>query len=284
MTLFIDDDYGWLSLMLRPECERRNIPLETSDLNTRGFGDVLYVTDAGTYSGEIKGAAEILGNISHCEAQLQKQLASADKCFLAVYGKVEPAEDGGSYALEVTAGPANLFIKLRDSLRHLMFNNGEALMYEQEPYTNVLRSYKKRHFRTNYLGYRTWLARLVSMGVDVYEVPSREALATQLIGMYNVLTTEGDTLRRIIVEKPVTSEQNPVKARLIRRLMGLDAGIGEELASAFVAGGYTSINEIALALQDATESEHIAELLLRSGKRTVGPAAVKRLKEALGLQ
>ena len=272
MTLFIDDDYAWLSLMLRPECERRNIPLETSDLNTRGFGDVLYVTDAGTYSGEIKGAAEILGNISHCEAQLQKQMANADKCFLAVYGYTGATEDGNSTAWQFKQS-------------RLVYEHGN-----ERGYANTSASH---YFRTNYLGYRTFLARLVSMGVDVYEVPSREALATQLVALYHTLTTEGDTLRRVIVEKPRVQEQDPAKARFMRQLMGLEAGIGEELAEA-VAGWMArverplTINALSYRLDpdDDIFGEHAADLStqpLRSGKRTVGPAAVQRLKDALGL-
>ena len=266
MTLFIDDDYTWLSLMLRPECERRNIPLETSDLNSRGWGDVLFITDTGTYSGEVKGAGEILGGMDHCEAQLQKQLANADRCFLAVYGKVEPVYDDGScYALEHATN--------------------ERIHYEHGPDSGISRTYKRRHFRTNYLGYRTWLARLVSLGVDVYEVPSKEALATQLVGMYNVLTTEGSTLRRIIVEKPRVAEQDPAKARLMRQLMGLEAGIGEELAEA-IAGLFVNLGDLMNYLQNDGEIEKggmIANTHMRSGKRRVGDAAVKRLKDALGL-
>ena len=278
MTLFVDDDYTWLSLMLRPECERRNIPLETSDLNSRGWGDTLFITDTGTYSGEIKSGGELLGGMDHCEAQLQKQLANADRCFLAVYGKVEATEDGNSYALE--------------------FNGADRLHYTHGPDSGISRAYKRRHFRTNYLGYRTWLARLVSLGVDVYELPSKEALATQLVGMYNVLTTEGSTLRRVIVEKPHVSEQDPAKARFMRQLMGLEAGIGEELAEAIArcleelnfdwtvtglryiweSGDYDFRNEYKTPICEAIERQ-----MLSSGKRRVGDAAVKRLREALGL-
>lgn len=269
MTLYIDDDYGWLALALRPECERRGIPLETSDLNTRGFGDVLFITDHGTYSGEVKGAGEILGGMNHCEAQLQKQRENADRCFLAVYGKTEPAPDGDSYALDT-----------RETRIH--YTHGQD--------SGISRTYKVHGYRTNYLGYRTWLARLVSLGVDVYEVPSREALGTQLIALYHTLTTEGDTLRRLIVEKPMVSEQNPVVARLMRTLMGIDgAGIGEELADAIVTwlcGFLGREDDITLArlmhtMQVDTTSLQLQPL--RSGKRTVGPAAVKRLRKALGL-
>ena len=265
MTLFIDDDYAWLSLMLRPECERRNIPLETSDLNTRGFGDVLYVTDAGTYSGEIKGAAEILGNISHCEAQLQKQMANADKCFLAVYGYTGATEDGNSTAWQFKQS-------------RLVYEHGN-----ERGYANTSASH---YFRTNYLGYRTFLARLVSMGVDVYEVPSREALATQLVALYHTLTTEGDTLRRIIVEKPVVKgNYPPEKLRFMRQLMGLEAGIAEERADAVAEWLGREFDLKLTHLMDAI-SAYGATLEvqpLRNGKQRYGPAAVKRLKEALGL-
>lgn len=267
MTLFLDDDYGNIGLLLRPECERRNIPFDMSDLNARGWGDTLYITNYGTYSGEIKGAGELLGGMDHCEAQLQKQLASADRCFLAVYGKVEPAGDGNSMALD--AGH-----------EHVVFHSGPDL--------GTTRNYKKRHYRVNYLGYRTWLARLVSLGVDVYEVPSREALATQLIALYHTLTTEGSTLRRVIVEKPRVSEQDPTKARFMRQLMGLEAGIGEELAEA-IAGWHATcpvdekgISALIWMLND-TDITPLATWPLRSGKRTVGPVAVQRLREALGL-
>ena len=265
MTLFVDDDYTWLSLMLRPECERRNIPLETSDLNSRGWGDTLFITDTGTYSGEIKSGGELLGGMDHCEAQLQKQLESADRCFLAVYGCVEAAPDGNTYALEQT---------------------GERLLYSQDKDTGISRNYRRRYYRTNYLGYRTWLARLVSLGVDVYELPSREALATQLVALYHTLTTEGSTLRRVIVEKPRVSEQDPAKARFMRQLMGLEAGIGEELAEAITSMlvKYEQKLDIAnlIVLLDDIDA-NIASAPLRNGKRTVGPAAVQKLKEALGL-
>ena len=268
MTLFIDDDYAWLSLMLRPECERRGIPLETSDLNTRGFGDVLFITDHGTYSGEVKGAGEILGGLNHCEAQLQKQMLNADRCFLAVYGKTEPAPDGDSYALDT-----------RETRIH--YTHGQD--------SGISRTYKVHGYRTNYLGYRTWLARLMSLGVDVYEVPSREALATQLIALYHTLTTEGDTLRRLIVEKPrLVGDYPPEKARFMRTLMGIDgAGIGEELADAIAEWQITRGDKptlMSFLLEEGDwASGSLAAQPLRSGKRTVGPAAVKRLREALGL-
>ena len=274
MSLALDADYGWLALALRPECERRGIDFDVTDLNSQGWGDVLYLSDHGTYSGEIKGNAEILGGLEHCEAQLQKQLANADRCALLVYGKVEPAEDGNSYAMD---------------------SREDRVHYTHDRDSGISRTYKRRYFRQNYLGYRTWLARLMSLGVDVYEVPSREALVTQLVAVHTVLTTEGSTLNRIIVEKPIVTETDIARARFMRQLMGLDANIGEELASAIatwlgnrhVLGKWNpTLGLTIIRLIDAlsmNEGNALAAQPLRNGKRTVGPAAVKRLREALGL-
>jgi hypothetical protein len=158
----------------------------------------------------------------------------------------------------------------------------EKLLHDQHPDSAIERRIKRRYFRMNYLGYRTKLARFYAdYGVEVFEVPSLEALVSQLIALYNVANSEGSTFTRLIPEKIYVKELNTERRNFMLTLMGIQgAGVGEEVADA-VAGQVSNFAKLWALLMD--EPEFVASWPLRNGKRRIGPATVEKLRKALGL-
>lgn len=275
----LDRDYVKLASLLKRECERRSIPFETKELNPQGHGDLIFMDrEHQLWSWEIKGQAEACGNLNHLEAQLQSQAAECDRLGLMIYGPpIEPAEDGNCWAYAVEA-PFQTWERGLDS--------------------GGTRKYTRRYYRQSYLGYRTKLARFYSdFGIIVTEVPSLEALATEIIAQYQIANTlgEGKTFTRYIPEKVRVSEANPEKARFMRQVMGLEAGIGEEIAEAIAEwlgkwrplAGHPALTLRSLIdmleMEEDLSAHPLAAQPLRNGSRTVGPAAVARLRTALGI-
>ncbi len=273
MTIYLDADYLSLAPLLRPECQRRDIPMEVIDLNSQGWGDVMFTDWNGkVHSGEIKGASEILGSLDHVELQLSKQLENCDHAFLAIYGYVEQDPRGDCYSLTPYGK--------------------ESYVYSSEESTGVQRTFKRRTHRQNYLGYRAKMARFSELGVEVFEVPDLPHLAVQLISLYNNAQHEGSTFRRIVRERITVAGIPSQRKNLMLAIMGIpQAEIGEEMADAIVTGMETvgqEPNLLTLVTQLCKERDGDCALFfetlpLRSGKRRVGPAAVTRLKKALGV-
>lgn len=254
--LFIDDDYPALLLILR---QVLGDDVACRDLNTTGYADVLWVSPHGTFQVEIKGQGEALGSLDALEAQLLRQLPMCDHHALLIYG--------------ITTGK----------------DNGECATWKKGATKNGNGAVFFRHhdFHQNYLGYRAKLARFVEHGVMVYEVPTLEDVATQLVALYRNSQHEGSTFKRLIKEKFALSEEDQAKRKLALTLMGIEgAGFGEELALAttdLLADGEWDVSLAGLVHVLKFDPEAIQIQPLRSGKRTIGPAAVKRLKEALGI-
>lgn len=265
------DSLGYTELrpLLERECQRRKIPFEVAPLNTAGFGDVFFVGSDGTYSAEIKGAGELLGGIDHMVRQLKAQRENCTHCFLFVYGAAEPTDDGMTRTLKQEGG---------DQLV-----NGRAEAHLARRYL------KKREFRIPWVAFRKILWRVRQEGIHVIEVADLGTLASELASWYETGTTEGTTFSKVSVEKSVVSERDPAKRRFMLQLMGLQAGIGEEIAEAiaeFMKKGYAHHLGLANLVDGFDKHEGfaatLASLPLRSGKRTIGPAAVARLRDALG--
>jgi hypothetical protein len=228
---------------------------EQMDCNGRGWGDFYFTGQTGSTSLENKQWSEILGyGLSHVESQLMKQSQNADHLGLIVRGFASPGETG-------TIGWRRA---------------GEWMRQE-------------RLFAQNYRGLIKKLAMFQANGVHVYQVAGWEDVANLVVDLYNHAQNpeESKTFNRVIVERPVlTSQYPPEKERLIRQLMGLEAGIGEEIAEA-IAKECSTLSDVLDALGAGSDwGQHLnpdlAALPLRSGRRTVGPAAVKRLREAIG--
>lgn len=286
MTLYLDADYNrrsrirpsdpMLSELIAVQASRESVPFAVKELNPDGFGDVMFTGLDGIYSGEIKGAAEIMGSLDSTWGQLRSQMENANRMFLAIYGRVEEAEDGNCYVLTAL---------------------DEHSVYDHGVDSRISRSYNRRHFRQNYRGYRRWLSRMDQIGISVFEVPSLKALAVELMGLYLVATTESDSVNRLVVEKFTIKETDKPRRDFMLTLMGIQsAGIGEELAEGITVWaeknipGFPDKRSIASLLYALVEYDYdsadgaLAKQPLRSGKRTVGPAAVKKLRIALGVE
>lgn len=257
MTLSVDSHESVeLELLLQ-----QMVPTSRDRLNDAGYQDFLWADHAGelhTYEGKETG--ELLASIDAVEEQLMRQINKglAHHYGLIVRGVATPHKDGIAIGKWVQ-------------------NRGGAPMVVEG-----------RVIRQSYKGYRAWLHQLGQMGLDVVEVPSTEAMATTLAAMYlNDQKAEHRTLNRHIAVKPFALNPQPD----VLSLMGLQgAGLGEELATALIGrlvdpvtgeivfqGKYRTLWEVFHA--DPTD---IAITKLRSGKRSVGPAAAQRLFAAIG--
>lgn len=264
------DSLGYTELrpLLERECQRRKIPFEVAPLNTAGFGDVFFVGSDGTYSAEIKGAGELLGGIDHMVRQLKAQRENCTHCFLFVYGAAEPTDDGMTRTLKQEGG---------DQLV-----NGRAEAHLARRYL------KKREFRVPWVAFRKILWRVRQEGIHVVEVADLGTLASELASWYETGTTEGTTFSKVSVERSTVTEADPVKKKLMLQIMGLQAGFAAEKAEAVVEW-MKSHGQQSLTIANLIEGlEHhgidkdLAKQPLRSGKRTLGPAAVRDLRDALG--
>lgn len=256
MTLSIDshEDIELQTLL------QQLVPVQRDRLNDAGYGDFLWANYAGeltTWEG--KQVGEALAGLDAVEEQLMRQINKglAHHYGLIIRGVAIPHKDGIAIGKWVSRGGAPLLVE-------------------------------GRVIRSSYSGWRAWLHRLRQMGLDVREVPSTEAMAVELAAAYlNDQEEHHRTLNRHIAVKPFALNPQPD----VLSLMGLQgAGLGEELATALVgrivdpttgevifAGKYRTLWEVFHA--DPTD---IAITKLRSGKRSVGPAAAERLMTALG--
>lgn len=285
---YLDQDYSRrsrpdqpsLAELISAHCQREKIPFEVKELNPKGFGDVMWTGLDGIYSGEIKGASEILGSLDHAWGQLQRQMPQCDRAFLSIYGRIEPSEDGNCYVFTLS---------------------GNHTVWVRDSDAQVEHVYRRRYHRQNYKGYRRWLARRDQIGISIFESPDLESLAVQLVSQYVVATTESDSLNRLVTEKFILSEQDQARRDFMLTLMGIqNAGIGEEVADAITcwfeeSNVKPSLRNLVLYFYEAGEALLPVEQMsftkqplrssLREGgrKRAIGPAAVGKLKKALGV-
>lgn len=272
--LWLDSDYNQrtrpdqvkLSDELTRQAKQRSIELGIKDLNTLRYGDAMFVGIDGVYSAEIKKAGEFIGDTNHCVQQMKKQLPEANFHHLFIYGEAEESPDGKSYELS-----------LKD----------EHLDWERHPDSQISRSYKRRYYNVNWKGQRKILWRFRNLGIQVVEACNLEQLAFEMCNWYECGTTVGTTFSRLETEKFILSEQDSSKRDLMLSLMGLQkAGIGEEVADAIASQCFSIYKLIGWLIENP---EFVASWPLRSSllpgarKRTIGPAAVVKLRNALGL-
>lgn len=272
MSLFLDRDYTALSIILKRQCEARSIGFEMKELNPQGYGDAVVYGLDGIYSAEIKGAGEFIGDVDHCIAQLKAQMASCDFMHLFIYGEQEAAEDGNSYSLKLQAG--------------------EKVEWESRGDSGIIRRYVRRHHRVNHDAQRKILWRCRAEGIQVVECRDLEELAYEMCLWHETATTIGTTFTRLTPQKFFIREEDKPRRDFMLTLMGIQgAGVGEELADAICSwmsnpeedGGLNEDPCLHSLIVWLEEDETLAKWPLRSGKRTVGPSAVKRLKTALGV-
>lgn len=150
---------------------------------------------------------------------------------------------------------------------------------------------KRDGWYQNYRGLQKFLHRCQQWGIEVFQVPNQECLANLIVDLYwdsQVPFEEHKTFQRVVREKLVMMgdyRKEPRKLRLMKQLMGLEAGIGEEIAEA-IARVSQNLEEVFYFLRQPEGSRMWIDLRtvkLRNEKRTVGPAAVQRLREAIGI-
>lgn len=267
--LSLDRDYLALRPYLEAECARRGVGFAFEELNPGGWGDAMWVGANGIHNVEIKQAGEILSDIDHLINQIRNQSASSDYLWLFVYGEMEPAEDGNSYSLKTT---------------------NELRTWTRGQDSGLTRMFSRRHHRVNYAGHRKILWRMREVGVQVIEVRDLPELAFELCTLYECSQNEGSTFSRLIVEKIRTSAYPPEKEAFIKTLMGLQPKWGgDEIMAEAVANWLDdhyaplSLKGLFWALEVEAPVQPLSGQPLRSGKRTIGPAAVAKLRTALGL-
>jgi hypothetical protein len=271
MTILLDNK-GYITLrpILEREARRRKIPLEVKNLNDKGWGDLVIMGLDGIYSVEIKQAGEYIGDVDHLITQLKAQVPNADFTYVFIYGEQEQAADGYSLSLAWER---------------------DQTTWEKGTDSGVARHYKRHYHRVNHLAQRKILWRIRQEGIQVVECRTLYELAYELCNFYEVATTVGTTFTRLTPEKFFIKEEDRPRRNFMLTLMGIQgAGVGEELADAITAGLEYEDCPLTIAglLQFTNEEpdrweQAVAMWKLRSGKRTIGPAAVQKLKTALGL-
>lgn len=269
----LDRDYTKLLPYLRAECDRRKIGFQFEELNPGGWGDCFWVGANGLHNVEIKEQGEAIGNMDHLINQIKAQSAKSDFMWCFVYGNAEEAEDGNSYSLRPTE---SRILRNRDGVEYAF-----------------QRTFKRRHYRVNYVGQRKILWRFREVGVQVIEVKTLEDLAFELCTAYECSQSEGSTFSRLIVERIRIGKYSPEKEAFMRQVMGLGAGFAEETAEAlaeWMTVQHTTLNIASLVdeLDEQYNWDTLAAQPLRSSltsgrKQTIGKARVEKLKTALGI-
>lgn len=229
--------------------------MERANLNDQGKADLWWMGYGGReVQLELKQAGELLGSIDGVEEQLGREMQGATYTGLAVRGIITPTAEGWCQTWQRSANNPNII-------------------------------FKDREYRTSYKGYRAWLDRLQALGVTVVEVPTLEALVLAVAAMYEQslkAEEEHKTFARLIPERYWVNEIDQRKREFALTLMGVrGARVGEEIALA-LADRFPSVATLVNTLEAGADAE-VAKLPLRHAKRTIGPAAVSRLRGALGI-
>lgn len=232
------------------------LDVERTDLNQDGRPDIWFLNRSGKQVGiELKQAGEALGSLDSVEEQLGREMRGCEHLALGIRGVVTPSAAGFCQVWEKS-------------------KNNPSIMFAG------------REFKQPYTGYRAWLARLQELGVLVIEVPDVESMALSIAALYNLSMkseAEHKTFSRLIVEDYWIKEEDEQKRNLALTLMGLRPkwGGGEEVCLA-LAEHFPSLKTLLDTLESGADVE-IAAVKLRTGKRTIGPAAVAALKKAVGI-
>lgn len=270
--LVLDNDYVSLYPALRDLTARMKIDFSRNELNAKGYGDVLVYGLDGLYGGEIKAQGEMLGDIDHMIAQVKSQMAATDFMHLFLYGETTMAPDGNSYSLKIER---------------------EDETWNNHPDSGMVRRYRRRHHRVNYQAQRKILWRFRNEGIHVVECRDLTELAYELCLWHETATTVGTTFTRLNVEKFRIGPYTEEKTNFMLSIMGLMPrwGGAEEVAEAvatWMEGRESlTIDGLIGALEhDDTLAAQPLRNSLKDGarKRTIGPAAVEKLRKALGLK
>lgn len=217
--------------------------------------DYVWIDWAGRIVGvSRKQGGEFAGGIDATEAQLLDEMGGVDHMALLIEGWVTPAADGG----------CQTWIQ-RESKTGTAYYKGKAL-------------------GSSYKAMQGKLASFRAAGIDVIWTAGEYETAVCLVELYQWSQKTGEehaTFRRLIKEKYVLSVEDEQKRGMALLLMSIK-GVGEEAALA-IAEDFDSLAKLWPWLQDAEHMKYVAALPLRSGKRSVGPAVVSRLRKGFGI-
>ncbi len=219
--------------------------------------DYVFLNYEGKFVGvSRKQGGEWLGTIDSTEAQLLEEMGNVDYMALLIEGWFAPATDdsGGSYSWAPSLKSPTI-------------------------------AYQNRHYPQSHKGMRMKLASLHDKGILILQTANELDTAITLIALYEEEQkplAERTTFNRLTKEHYWIQEANLAKKDFALSLMGIrNARVGEEIALA-LADRFDTIAQLVNTLEAGADAE-IAKLPLRHARRTVGPAAVSRLKGALGI-
>lgn len=197
----------------------QNVEVARVPLNEQGKADIWWAAQDGqTYQWENKSVSEVLGDMDHVEAQLQKQYPNADHCGLIIRDVAVPA-DGTTLHMVHTRTKKDWFIS-------------------------------KRKHKFAYSRYRAWLVGLDSVGVKVVEVGNTTAVARHIVAEYKHSNTPShSSLRKYHRARITLSEKNPHVLALMGLSHAYGLGIGESKAKALVEK-FSTLSGVLLAPVD----------------------------------
>jgi hypothetical protein len=213
-----------------------------------------------------KQSGEFIGAIDAAESQLLAEMGGVDYLGLLIEGFWSAAPDGSCYTWEWKE---------------------DRVYRDAEPWSYGALGYTRHHFRQSFKGVHQKLARLQDLGVMIIPTADMFSTATALVALYNESQkpdSMSTTFKRLIKEKHMVAEVDGPKRTLALQLMGAVPGIGEEIALAISDHCGTLFDVMSYLIDPDYGDGHVdlAKVPLRTGKRTVGPAAVKKLRSALG--
>ena len=241
--------------------------MSTSQFN---WPDFYWTAPDGTHGHEHKAWGEVLGSLDHIEEQLGRQHPTVDHHGIIIRGVMTPWQDGKSCMTWDVTGKGWMKATGRGWDRATQ----KPIPYQQ-----------------NYKGLMQKLAAFQEWGIEVHQVHGWQDTANLVAGLYyrSQNPEEHSTFRRMIKEKREVDwgiKDEGVR-ELTRQLM---TWTGEEVAVAIASSSLFPRRKLAEVIKtlestsDEANGEYmVSQLPLRSGKRKVGPAAVRKLMEGLGL-
>ena len=182
----------------------QDVEVTRMTLNDNNMADVWWAANDGqTYQWENKAVSEIMGDMDHVEAQLQKQYYQADHCGLIIRDVAVPKQ-------------ANTI-----SMVHIRTKKDWFV--------------PKHTYSTLYSRYRSWLVGLDGAGIKVVEVANLVSTARHIIAEYNYSSSDTHlTLTRHHRTKIVIPDRNPHVIALMGLSIAYGLNIGETKARALV--------------------------------------------------